>query len=88
MIRLRDTDVWYLSEIHSSEARFQYAFQINGPETIPIEYAAMMKMFGENPPRSDPLNPRNYAGWSYAELPDAPSQPWFNRRTDVPAYVT
>ncbi|RPJ55216.1 MAG: hypothetical protein EHM23_26920 [Acidobacteria bacterium] len=43
----------------------------------------MMRVFAENPPRTDPLNPRTFAGWSYVELPDAPQQPWITKRTGV-----
>ena len=41
--RLADTDLWYRTEIHSTEARFQYVFQINGPETLPMEIAPSWK---------------------------------------------
>ena len=74
--RLEETDVWYLTEVHSTEARFQYVFQINGPESIPWNYREMMQTIERTPPQPDPLNWRNYAGWSYIELPDAPTQPW------------
>ncbi len=84
MMRLGVTDVWYLTEIHSSKARFQYAFQVNGPEIMPMEYAPMMKAFAENPPRRDPANARVYGGWSYVELPDAPPQPWITKQANVP----
>src|SRR5688572_15818646 len=32
LMRLGETDLWYRTETHSTEARFQYVFQINGPE--------------------------------------------------------
>src|SRR4030095_4697359 len=83
--RLADTDLWYLTEIHSTEARFQYVFQINGPEAVPMQLAAIMKVVNENSPRTDPLNPHEYARWSYIELPDAPRQPWLVKRSDVPS---
>jgi enterochelin esterase-like enzyme len=83
--RLAQTDLWYLTETHSSEARFQYAFQINGPESLPMQFAAIMEELQRNPPRDDPLNPREYAGRSYVELPDAPPQSWINKREGVPA---
>jgi pimeloyl-ACP methyl ester carboxylesterase len=37
LTRLGDTDVWYLTETYSTQARFQYVFQINGPEMLPME---------------------------------------------------
>jgi enterochelin esterase family protein len=83
--RLGDTDLWYLTESHPTEARFAYVFQVNGPEALPMEFRALMKEIQRNSPRPDPLNAREYAGWSYVELPDAPPQPWLRKRADVPA---
>jgi len=85
MRRLADTDLWYRTEVHSTEARFQYVFQINGPETLPMEMPAIMQAMQQNPPRPDPLNPNQYAGSSYVELPDAPPQPWIKKQPDVPS---
>ena len=82
--RLAETDVWYLTEVHSTEARFGYVFQINGPESIPWKYSEMMKTIEQTPPQPDPLNPRSYGGWSYVELPDAPPQRWIKKQA-VPA---
>lgn len=83
--RLADTELWYLTEVHSTEARFGYVFQINGAETLPMQTAAIMKEMQLNPPRVDPLNAKEYAGWSYVELPDAPPQPWISMQRGVPA---
>jgi enterochelin esterase family protein len=85
LARLGDTDLWYLTESHATEARFAYVFQINGPEALPLEWRALMKEIQQNSPRPDPLNAREYAGWSYVELPDAPPQPWLRKRADAPA---
>jgi enterochelin esterase-like enzyme len=85
LARLADTDVWFLTEVHSTQARFQYAFQINGPEAMSMELAAIMNEMQHNPPRVDPFNPRAYAGWSYVELPDAPPQPWIEKRAGIPS---
>lgn len=68
LLRLADTDLWYLTEVHSTQARFQYVFQINGPESPPMEMSAITTEMQRNPPRADPLNTRQYAGWSYVEL--------------------
>jgi enterochelin esterase-like enzyme len=84
LARLADTDLWYRTEVHSTEARFGYAFHINGPEMLPMDEAAIMNEFQRNPPRIDPLNTNEYAGFSYVELPDAPAQPWITRREGVP----
>lgn len=85
LARLAGTDVWYLTEPHATQARFQYVFQIDGPESVAMEWQAIMAEMKRNPPRLDPLNTRAYAGWSYIELPDAPPQPWIGKQTDVPA---
>jgi enterochelin esterase family protein len=82
--RLGETDVWYLTETHSTQARFQYVFQINGPEMLPMQWGALMKEIQQNPPRPDPLNMQVYAGWSYLELPDAPTQPWIRKQAGTP----
>jgi enterochelin esterase-like enzyme len=71
--------------VHSNEARFQYVFQTNGPESLPMELASIMRTMEANPPQRDPFNPREYAGWSYVELPDAPPQPWISKQTGVSA---
>jgi enterochelin esterase family protein len=44
----------------------------------------LRSVIGRYPPRLDPLNTKEYAGWSYVELPDAPAQPWIQPRPDVP----
>src|SRR5688572_29820816 len=49
-----------------------------------MEMAAIKKVMEDNPPRVDPFNPREYAGWSYVELPNAPPQPWIEKRAGVP----
>jgi enterochelin esterase-like enzyme len=85
LTRLADTDVWYRTEVHSTEARFQYVFQINGSETLPMEMPAIMRAMQQNPPRPDPANPNQYAGASYVELPDAPPQPWIKKQSGVPS---
>jgi enterochelin esterase family protein len=84
LTRLEGTDLWYLTETHPTEARFQYVFQVNGPEALPMIFSDLMKVIEQNPPRLDPLNTREFAGWSYVELPDAPPQPWIKRKPDVP----
>jgi enterochelin esterase-like enzyme len=85
LARLSGTDLWYLTESHATEARFGYVFQINGPETLPMESKAINRAMSENRPRLDPLNTREYAGWSYVELPDAPAQPWIIKDPNVGA---
>src|SRR5258706_34716 len=54
-------------------------------ELLPWGFRAMMEWIKQNPPRFDPLTPRQYAGSSYVELPDAPPQPWINKQAGVPS---
>jgi hypothetical protein len=75
MQRMADSDLWYLTETHPSDARFEYTFQVNGPSELPFNRDGIMKAIQEHPPRLDPLNPRQFEGQSYVELPDAPKQP-------------
>src|SRR5262249_30467596 len=86
--RVADTDLWFLCEDHSNKARFQYVFQINGPEKLPWKWSAMMKEIERTPPRLDPINPRKYAGWSYIELPGAPPQPWIRKQGNPAGLMT
>ena len=86
--RVADTDLWFLTEDHSNDARFQYVFQINGPEKLPWKWSDMMKEIERAPPQQDPINPRNYAGWSYIELPDAPPQPWIKKQGNPAGLMT
>src|SRR5262249_35367092 len=53
-------------------------------EMLPMEWSALMREIQKNPPRPDPLNPHAYAGWSYLELPDAPSQQWIRKQAATP----
>ena len=85
LTRLANTDLWYLTEVHSTEARFGYVFQINGPEMLPMQEPAIVKEFQRKPPQVDPFNTNGYAGFSYVELPDAPPQLWINKREGIPA---
>ena len=85
LTRLAKSELWYLTEAHSTEARFQYVFHINGPESLSMEMSAITTEMQRNPPRLDPLNTNQYAGWSYLELPDAPPQPWIHKQPGVPA---
>ena len=83
--RVPDTDVWYRTEVHSTRARFQYVFQVNGPEEVPMDMPGIMKALGSNPPLADPPNTRKYGNSSVVELLDAPAQPWLAKRPGVPA---
>jgi enterochelin esterase family protein len=81
LARLADTDLWYRTDKIPSDARFVYKFQTNLPERMPRDPAAHRKLWQENPPKPDPLNPHPIpdSQGSLAELPDAPAQPWLER---------
>jgi enterochelin esterase-like enzyme len=83
LVRLGSSDVWFRTETHPSDARFQYVFQVNGPEQIPFNSRALMEAMGKSPPRKDPFNAREFQGWSWLELPDAPPQPWIKEQTGI-----
>src|SRR4051812_3884658 len=81
LARLADTDLWYRTDKIPSDARFVYKFMINLPDRMPRDPAAHQKLWHDNPPKPDPLNPNTIADsqGSLAELPDAPPQPWLQR---------
>jgi enterochelin esterase family protein len=84
LARLGSSDVWFRTETHPSDARFQYVFQINGPEQIPFNSRALNRAMEQSPPKRDPFNPREFQGWSWVELPDAPQQPWIKEQAGAP----
>ncbi|MGH7970697.1 MAG: alpha/beta hydrolase-fold protein, partial [Limisphaerales bacterium] len=84
LARLGSSDVWFRTETHPSDARFQYVFQINGPEQIPFSSRAIRQAMEQSPPKKDPFNPREFQGWCWVELPDAPPQPWIKEQTRAP----
>lgn len=81
--RFASSDLWYLTEIHPTDARFQYVFHVNGPERIPWNSRAIREVMEQNHPKKDPFNPKEFAGWSYVELPEAPAQPWITEQSAV-----
>ena len=83
LTRLGKTDLWFLSETHPVEARFEYFFGVNLPETLPINEMEQMNVLQRYPPLPDPLNPNVSAGRSYVELLAAPPQPWIIRHPGV-----
>ncbi|HEY3269329.1 MAG TPA: alpha/beta hydrolase-fold protein [Armatimonadota bacterium] len=84
MARLADTDLWYLTETHPSRARFEYFFLVNEPSADPRNVSELMRAMERGQPRPDLLNPKEFAGRSYVELPDAPPQPWIVRKPGAP----
>lgn len=92
MTRLADTDVWYKVLRMRSDLRFTYRF---APDPMKISLGSPDSF------KFDPLNPKKFLGerdaenpgssvaeGSIAELPDAPPQPWIERKPGVPAGTT
>ena len=95
MTRLPDSDVWFKTYRLRGDARFTYAFSINGP---PIPGAKVDSKNDEaweqilSALKSDPLNKSrriidSTPNGRLVELPGAPSQHWANRQADAPAGV-
>src|SRR5262249_36484708 len=84
--RLGGTNLWYRTDRLPNDARFAYRFMINLPDKIAQDEKAFTKLWKENPPRKDPLSGHNFSGGdsSYAELPEAPPEPWLQRVPGVP----
>jgi enterochelin esterase family protein len=75
--RLADTDLWYRTERMPKDSRGTYGFQIEGTFSGPEA-----QHFTATVP--DPLNPRVYAGGTFFELPNAPTQPYITEQPNTP----
>lgn len=92
MRRLGNSDVWYRSYVVPDSARLSYQL---APDVPDIEGTAMERRRAVTKTlQADPLNryPFTVEGFdgkrsvkSSITLPDAPPQPWIERRADVPA---
>jgi enterochelin esterase-like enzyme/ketosteroid isomerase-like protein len=76
LIRLADTDVWYLTERMPDDSRGTYAFRIEGV------FSGSNEHFSANAP--DSLNQKAFGPVSYFELPNAPAQPYIKEIPGVP----
>jgi enterochelin esterase-like enzyme len=99
MDRLADTNIWYKTLAIPKNARFEYSLAPNVPTIHGISFGidndaiAMVVAAARpdplNPNRRNvekhPLNPPEYQGSSFVEMPDAPSQPWIMERPGIPA---
>jgi enterochelin esterase family protein len=83
LVRLGDTDLWYLTETHPTDARFGYLFVLNGPTAPSSDVAGLMRAMRQGQLRPDPLNPLTFGGQSVVELPDAPPQPWVRQQSGI-----
>jgi enterochelin esterase family protein len=84
LVRLPETDLWYRTEKHPTDARFGYSFVVNLPRVLPETAEEANRVLDRFPFRRDPLGAHVVRGESYVELPDAPPQPWIVRRPNVP----
>lgn len=100
MVHLENTDIWYKTLKVYRQSRFVYRLAPNASylratrDRDPLQF----KMFMASG-QTDPLNPRHwlhypdnpdpdrYQDWSAVEMPDAPPQPWAERRAGVPSGV-
>jgi enterochelin esterase-like enzyme len=83
LTRLAGSDLWYRTENVRNDARFVYWFHVNFPDERPTDLVSLDKLMSQFPPRSDPLNSRQYQKRSLVELPEAPPQPWVERLPGV-----
>jgi enterochelin esterase family protein len=80
--RLADTELWYRTEKITKKARFVYSFLVTGVQVQPAKVPAEAKAYTTF--TADPLNSHPFAFGSKLELPDAPTQPYIERRAGVP----
>ncbi|VVD81099.1 enterochelin esterase domain-containing protein [Pandoraea sputorum] len=91
MHQLRDSDVWYRSYVVPESTRLSYQLAPNVPdiEGTPMERRrAVLKTVQADPLNRHPFTVEGFDGKrsvkSSVVLPDAPPQPWIERRADVP----
>jgi enterochelin esterase-like enzyme len=86
LIRLADSDLWYLTARMPADSRFDYAYVVT--EDPPPHRLPFRKERAPDPrwtkKQADPNNPFVQGGLSRVELPGAPPQPWILVRPDVP----
>lgn len=93
MKRLRDSDLWYASLKINPRVRTYYSFapNVSSAPQSDAGYGAIRAMSQRDPLNSkgwferpeDPDVPAHH-GVSRLEMPDAPAQPWADKRKDVP----
>jgi enterochelin esterase family protein len=81
LTRLGDTELWFRTEKISKKARFVYAFLVAGTQDEPGKGGGGARAYTLF--TADPLNARRFAFGSAIELPDAPAQPYIERRATV-----
>lgn len=85
LVRIGDSDIWYLTARVPADSRFDYAFlPADGPPEFHVPFRKIRgpdARFARRQP--DPNNPRLHNGLSRAELPGAAPQPWIAAKPDV-----
>lgn len=98
MLRLGETDVWYKTLKIDTHKRFAYRLAINAPH-LPVDLGLLtpdLMLLLDAATEPDPLNPKRWAvrgddpdapqhqGFSVVEMPEAPVQPWLEKRQGIP----
>ncbi len=98
MLRLGETDIWYKTLKVDRHKRFLYTLAVNAPH-LPIDIGLLtpdLSSLLDAATEPDPLNPKRWAvrgddpdtpqhrGYSVVEMPEAPVQPWLEKRPAVP----
>ncbi|MGH9889624.1 MAG: alpha/beta hydrolase, partial [bacterium] len=85
LVRIGDSDLWYLTARVPADARFDYAFlATDGPPDYHVPYRKDRGLDVRLAKRlPDPNNPRVHNGQSRVELPGAAPQPWITAKPEV-----
>lgn len=98
MSRLGESDIWYKTLKVDIHKRFLYKLAINAPH-LPVDLELLtpdLLSLLDAATQPDPLNPKRWAvrgddpdvpqhqGFSVVEMPEAPVQPWSDKRPGVP----
>lgn len=86
LLRIEDSDVWYLSARMPADSRFDYAFIV--ADEPPPSWRPFRKGLGPvdrwYKKQLDPNNPLVHFGHSRVELPGSAPQPWIAAKPEVP----
>ncbi len=99
MERLGNTNIWYKTLAIPKNARFEYSLAPNIPSIHAISFGidndaismvvAAARPDPLNPNRwnvdKHPLNPPEFQGTSFLQMPDTPPQPWIMEHPEIPA---
>lgn len=88
LVRIGDSDLWYLTTRVPAESHFDYSFiATDGPPAHRVPYRPRAER-GPDPRFAkrvvDPNNPHTHEGQSRVDIPGPPIQPWIVARAEVP----